>query len=131
MVKVEMFKLYKGDCLEIMSNIPDKSVDLVLCDLPYGLTNCSWDTIIPFEPLWKQYRRVLKTNGTAILFGNQPFMSDLINSNKSEYSHTWYWKKKNVTGALLARKMPMRCIEEIAVFRGNAAGKTTRIGIRI
>ena len=106
-----------------MSNIPDKSVDLVLCDLPYGLTDCSWDTIIPFEQLWKQYRRVLKINGTAVLFGNQPFMSDLVNSNKSEYSHTWYWKKNNVTGALLAKKMPMRCIEEIAVFRCNAAEK--------
>lgn len=106
-----------------MSNIPDKSVDLVLCDLPYGLTDCTWDTIIPFEQLWKQYRRVLKTNGTAILFGNQPFMSDLVNSNKSEYSRTWYWKKNNVTGALLAKKMPMRCIEEVTVFRCNAAGK--------
>ena len=118
-----MLKLYKGDCLEIMSNIPDKSVDLILCDLPYGLTDCSWDTIIPFEPLWKQYRRVLKINGTAVLFGNQPFMSDLVNSNKSEYSHTWYWKKNIVTGALNAKKMPMRCIEEVAVFRCNAAGK--------
>ena len=118
-----MLKLYKGDCLEIMSNIPDKSVDLILCDLPYGLSKCSWDTIIPFEPLWKQYRRVLKINGTAVLFGNQPFMSDLVNSNKSEYSHTWYWKKNNVTGALFAKKMPMRCIEEVAVFRCNAAGK--------
>lgn len=121
-----MLKLYKGDCLEIMSNIPDKSVDLILCDLPYGLTDCSWDAIIPFEPLWKQYRRVLKTNGTAILFGNQPFMSDLVNSNKSEYSHTWYWKKNNVTGALFAKKMPMRCIEEIAVFHCNAAGKNNK-----
>lgn len=118
-----MLKLYKGDCLEIMSNIPNKSVDLILCDLPYGLTDCSWDTVIPFESLWKQYRRVLKINGTAVLFGNQPFMSDLINSNKSEYSHTWYWKKNNVTGTLLAKKMPMRCIEEIAVFRCNAPGK--------
>lgn len=118
-----MLKLYKGDCLEIMSNIPDKSVDLVLCDLPYGLTDCSWDTIIPFEQLWKQYRRVLKINGTAILFGNQPFMSDLVNSNKSEYSHTWYWKKNYMTGALSAKKMPMRCIEEVAVFRCNAVGK--------
>ena len=121
-----MFKLYKGDCLEIMPKIPDKSVDLILCDLPYGLTDCSWDTIIPFEPLWKQYRRLLKINGTVILFGNQPFMSDLVNSNKSEYSHTWYWKKNNVTGALLAKKMPMRCIEEIAVFRCNAAGKNNK-----
>lgn len=125
-MKVEMLKLYKGDCLEVMSNIPDKSVDLVLCDLPYGLTDCSWDTIIPFEPLWKQYRRILKTNGTAILFGNQPFMSDLVNSNKSEYSHTWYWKKNYMTGALLAKKMPMRCIEEVAVFRCNAAGKNNK-----
>ena len=122
-MKVEMLKLYKGDCLEIMSNIPDKSVDLILCDLPYGLTDCSWDTIIPFESLWKQYRRVLKINGTAVLFGNQPFMSDLINSNKSEYSHTWYWKKNYATGVLLAKKMPVRCIEEVAVFRCNAAGK--------
>jgi len=77
----DIIELYNGDCLEIMQNIPDKSIDLVLCDLPYGFTDCKWDSVIPFEPLWEQYKRVLKNKGVAVLFGNQPFTSKLINSN--------------------------------------------------
>ena len=112
-------ELYCGDCLQEMKNIPDKSVDLILCDLPYGITDCEWDKIIPFEPLWKEYKRVLKVCGIVVLFGNQPFTSSIINSNLSDYSHMWYWKKNYTTGSLLAKQQPLRCIEDIVVFKCN------------
>lgn len=121
-----LIKLYNGDCLEIMQNIPDKSIDLVLCDLPYGFTNCKWDSVIPFEPLWEQYKRVLKNKGVAVLFGNQPFTSKLINSNISDFSHIWYWNKNNVTGGLNAKKQPLRNIEEISVFVCNSPNKNNQ-----
>ena len=113
------YSLYYGDCLEEMRNIPDKSVDLILCDLPYGFTDCKWDKIIPFEPLWKEYKKVLKIRGIVVLFGNQPFTSSIINSNLSDYSHMWYWKKNYTTGSLLAKQQPLRCIEDIVVFKCN------------
>ena len=75
-------KLLQGDCLELMKDIPDKSIDMILCDLPYGTTSCAWDVVIPFEPLWEQYNRVIKDNGAIVLFSNQPFTTDLINSNR-------------------------------------------------
>ena len=118
-----MQKLYKGDCLEIMPKLPEKSVDLILCDLPYGVTDCKWDSVIPFEPLWAEYKRLLKTGGTAVLFGNQPFTSQLINSNLNDFSHIWYWKKNYATGHLLAKYQPLRNIEEICVFRCNSPAK--------
>lgn len=118
-----MQKLYKGDCLEIMSKLPEKSVDLILCDLPYGVTECKWDSVIPFESLWAEYKRVLKMGGTAVLFGNQPFTSQLINSNLNDFSHIWYWKKNYATGHLLAKYQPLRDIEEICVFRCNSPAK--------
>lgn len=118
-----LLKLYKGDCLEVMKNIPDKSVDMILCDLPYGFTDCKWDSIIPFEPLWEQYKRILKIKGVAVLFGNQPFTTKLINSNIKDFSHIWYWNKNNKTGALLAKKQPLRNIEEISVFVCNSPSK--------
>jgi DNA modification methylase len=102
-----------------MQNIPDKSIDMILCDLPYGITDCKWDNVIPFEPLWKQYKRILKINGIAVLFGNQPFTTKLIGSNLKEFSHVWYWKKQYITGALSANKMPLRCVEDICVFICN------------
>ena len=111
------YSLYCGDCLEEMRNIPNKSVDLILCDLPYGFTDCEWDKIIPFEPLWKEYKRVLKIRGIVVLFGNQPFTSSIINSNIQDYSHMWYWKKNYITGSLLAKQQPLRCIKDIIVFK--------------
>ena len=78
-------QLYKGDCLEIMKEISDKSIDMILCDLPYGTTQCSWDTIIEFEKLWFQYNRIIKDNGAIVLFGRQPFTSQLINSNLKNF----------------------------------------------
>ena len=118
-----MQKLYKGDCLEIMPKLPEKSVDLILCDLPYGVTECKWDSVIPFESLWAEYKRVLKMSGTAVIFGSQPFTSQLINSNLNDFSHIWYWKKNYATGHLLAKYQPLRNIEEICVFRCNSPAK--------
>ena len=76
------YSLYQGNCLELMRNIPNKSIDMVLCDLPYGTTQCSWDIVIPFEPLWKEYKRIIKDNGAVLLFSAQPFTGELIMSNK-------------------------------------------------
>lgn len=106
-----------------MKRIPDHSIDMILCDLPYGFTDCKWDTVIPFSDLWKQYKRIAKKNCVCVLFGNQPFTSSLISSNFSEFSHIWYWKKNNKTGAINAKRQPMRCIEEISVFVLNHPSK--------
>lgn len=105
-----------GDCLCLMDYIDDKSIDMILCDLPYGTTDCKWDSIIPFEPLWKQYKRIIKDNGAIVLFSAQPFTTKLISSNFKDYRYNWYWKKNNATGALFAKVQPMRCIEDICVF---------------
>ena len=109
-------KLLQGDCLDLMKEIPDKSIDLILCDLPYGTTDCKWDTIIPFADLWAQYSRVAKTNAAVVLFAAQPFTTKLIDSNFKEYRYNWYWKKNNVTGGIFCKVQPMRCIEDICVF---------------
>lgn len=109
-------QLFKGDCLEIMKDIKDNSVDLILCDLPYQVTDCKWDKALPLEALWKQYRRITKENGAIVLFSIQPFTTELISSNKKEYRYNWYWKKNNATGGQFAKVQPMRCIEDICVF---------------
>lgn len=111
-----MIKLYKGDCLEVMENIPDNSIDLILCDLPYGITNCKWDSLISFDKLWKQYHRIIKNNGVIALFSSQPFTTKLIYSNFKYFKYCWYWKKSNVTGGIFCKYQPMRCIEDICVF---------------
>lgn len=108
--------LYNGDCLEIMQEIPEKSIDMILCDLPYGTTACKWDSVIPFKPLWTQYNRVIKENGAIALFAAQPFTTKLIHSNLKGFRYCWYWKKNNVTGFSYARYQPMRCIEDICIF---------------
>jgi site-specific DNA-methyltransferase (adenine-specific) len=109
-------ELLKGDCLELMLEIPDKSVDMILCDLPYGTTACKWDSIIPFEDLWESYHRIIKDNGAIVLFASQPFTTKLIHSNLKQFRYCWYWKKSNVTGGLFCKYQPMRCIEDICVF---------------
>jgi site-specific DNA-methyltransferase (adenine-specific) len=109
-------KLYKGDCLEIMKELADKTVDMILCDLPYGTTACKWDTIIPFEPLWEQYERIIKDNGAIVLTASQPFTSALIMSNPKLFKYTWVWKKTKATGHLNAKKMPMKNHEDVCVF---------------
>jgi DNA modification methylase len=109
-------KLYKGDCLEEMQNIESYSVDLILTDLPYGTTACSWDEIIPFEPMWKEFYRILRPNGFIVLTASQPFTSKLVSSNIKNFSHNWVWNKKRGTGHLLAKKRPMMASEDIVVF---------------
>ena len=108
--------LYNGDCLEVMKNIPNKSVDMILCDLPYGTTACKWDVIIPFEPLWEQYNRIIKDNGAIVLFGSEPFSSALRMSNIKNYKYDWIWKKPRGTGHLNVKRQPLRDVENISVF---------------
>lgn len=110
-------ELWHGDCLELMKDIPDKSVDMILCDLPYGVTSRNkWDSIIPFEPLWESYHRVIKDNGAIVLNCQQPFTTYLISSNIKEFKYCWVWYKKQTTGFLNAKKQPLRNCEDIAVF---------------
>lgn len=117
MIKIlEVNKIYNEDCLLGMQNINDKSIDMILCDLPYGTTACKWDTIIPFEPLWEQYNRVVKDNGVIVLFGSQPFTTVLNNSNLKLYRYEWIWIKNNSTGFQLANKMPLKKHEILSVF---------------
>ncbi|KPI46361.1 cytosine methyltransferase [Clostridioides difficile] len=120
MLNIEKYKLYNGNCLEIMNLIEDKSIDLILCDPPYGTTNCRWDTVIPFEPLWKQYNRIIKDNGAIVLFSAQPFTTSLINSNIKNYKYSWYWIKNTSTGFAFSKYQPLRKIEDINVFYKKA-----------
>jgi len=109
--------LYLGDCLELMQSIPDGSVDMILCDLPYGTTACKWDVVIPFAPLWEQYKRVIKDRGAIVLFGSQPFSSILICSNLPMFKYEWVWDKVNkFSGHLNAKIQPMRQTERVIVF---------------
>jgi len=112
-------KLFMGDCLEIMPQIPDKSIDMILCDLPYGTTACKWDTIIPFEPLWEQYKRIIKDNGAIVLTASQPFTSALVMSNIKMFKCSWVWNKTKATNYVKARQMPMKYHEDILVFGKN------------
>lgn len=119
-------KLLNGDCMKLMKEIPDGSVSLILCDPPYGTTDCSWDSILPFEPLWQEYRRVLKVNGVAALFCVQPFTTKLINSNMKDFRYCWYWVKNQPTGFTYARYQPMRKVEDVAVFICNKPGANNK-----
>lgn len=111
-----MVKLYLGDCLDIMLGFEPKSVDMILCDLPYGTTSCSWDVIIPFDRLWDMYHKVIKDDGAIVLFGSQPFTSLLGASNIKELRYSWAWDKIHATGHLNAKKRPMKQVEDILVF---------------
>jgi len=109
-------KLYHGLCEDLMYKIPDQSIDLILCDLPYQTTDCAWDKIIPFNILWKHYNRIKKINTPMVLFSHQPFTTNLINSNLKQYRYNWYWIKSNPTGFCFAKFQPMRRVEDICVF---------------
>ena len=116
---LEVNRIYHMDCLEGMKLIPDKSIDMILCDLPYGTTQCKWDIVIPFEPLWAQYERIIKPNGAIVLTASQPFTTSLISSNMKIFRYTWYWDKVRGVGHLNAKKQPMKSVEEICVFYKN------------
>lgn len=111
-----MIQLQQGDCLELMKEIPDGSVDLVLCDLPYEKTRCRWDILIPFDQLWEQYRRIVKSNGVVALFGAEPFASKLRMSNLDWYKYDWIWSKKANSDFLQAKNKPLSTHEVICVF---------------
>lgn len=116
MEKLRRYNLIHGECIEEMKKLKDKSIDLILCDLPYGTTDCSWDNIIDFTLLWEQYHRIIKDNGAIVLFSAQPFTTKLINSNLKNYKYSWYWIKNKCTGFTFAKHQPMRKVEDINVF---------------
>jgi len=116
---MKLNKIIQGDCIEVMKDIEDKSIDMILCDLPYGTTACKWDTIIPFELLWEQYKRIIKDNGAIVLTASQPFTSKLVMSNLEMFKYEWTWKKSRPTGFLNAKKQPLRNTEQIIIFYNN------------
>lgn len=109
-------KIYNDDCFAIMQQMKNKSVDMVLCDLPYGTTACKWDAIIDFEELWQRYEDVIKDNGAIVLFGSQPFTSSLVMSNPKLFKYEWIWEKSKASNFLLAKKQPLKAHENILVF---------------
>ena len=112
-------QIKNADCLIEMKNIPDKSVDMILCDLPYGTTACKWDVVIPFEPLWKEYKRIIKDRGCIALFGSEPFSSHLRMSNIKDYKYDWIWNKKKGGNPLLSKIQPIKITETISIFNSK------------
>lgn len=113
--------IYNEECLAGMKKIPDQSIDAIICDLPYGTTACSWDTIIPFDKLWEQYNRITKKDSPIALFGAEPFSTMVRMSNLKDYRYDWYWEKNTATGFAFAKYQPMRSVETISVFYKEAA----------
>lgn len=113
---MELNKIYQGECLDVMKEIGDKSIDMILCDLPYGTTACKWDTIIPFEPLWEQYKRIIKDNGAIVLTASQPFTSALVMSNPDMFKYEWIWEKAVGSNFAVAKFQPLKEHENILIF---------------
>lgn len=118
---MEINKIYLGDCLEIMKLIPEKSIDMVLCDLPYGTTICKWDAIIPFDKLWEQYERIVKPNGAIVLTASQPFTSALLMSKPKWFRHEWIWQKNRGSNFALLKWQPFKEHESVLVFSKETA----------
>ena len=125
-----MADLYHGDCLEVMAQLPDASVDMILCDLPYGTTACKWDTVIPFEPLWAQYRRVAKRNAAIVLMASQPFTSALVMSNLADFRYCWVWNKAKAANFPQVRRAPLKVHEDVVVFGGGYTPQMTEGVVR-
>lgn len=113
---IELNRIYQMDCLEGMKLIPDKSIDMILCDLPYGTTKCKWDAIIPFDLLWEQYKRIIKDNRAIVLTASQPFTTTLINSNFEWFKYCWVWEKTKAGNFIQAKNMPLKLHEDVVVF---------------
>ena len=109
-------KIFNEDCLIGMQRIPDKSIDMILADLPYGTTACKWDNVIPFEPLWEQYKRIIKDNGAIVLFGSQPFTSALVMSNPKWFRYEWIWENNRAPNFVFGNKQPLKKHENVVVF---------------
>jgi site-specific DNA-methyltransferase (adenine-specific) len=127
---LEKIELLKGDCLELMKSIGNKSIDAIICDLPYGTTACKWDSVIPFEPLWAQYKRIIKDNGVIVLFGQEPFSSLLRMSNIKEYKYDWIWDKVKPGTFATAKYQPLRQHELISVFYKNFGAYIPQMTLR-
>lgn len=108
--------LLQGDCLELMKNIPNKSVDMILCDLPYGTTRCKWDSVIPFDDMWEQIKRITRSSSPVLLFGQEPFASELRLSNLKDYKYDIYWEKERLTNIQQVKKRVGKTVETISVF---------------
>ena len=116
MINEGKYKLYQGDCLEVMKGIPDKSIDMILCDLPYGTTQNKWDSVIPFDELWREYKRIIKDNGAIVLTSQGIFTAKLILSNEKWFKYKLVWEKSKATNFLNAKKQPLRKHEDICIF---------------
>lgn len=114
--RVSHSTLVNADCFDVFPFIEDKSIDAIICDLPYGTTACKWDSILPFDKLWKEYERIIKPNGAIVLFGSEPFSSIMRMSNLKNYKYDWIWNKKNSGSGLLAKKQPLKICEIVSVF---------------
>ena len=125
-----MITLYHGDCLELMKEIPTESIDMILCDLPYGTTACKWDVIIPLDKLWVEYERIIKSNGVICLFGQEPFSSIVRTSNLKLYRYDWIWQKQKPSNFQLMNYQPGRVQENIMVF-SKAKACYTKNGVKI
>ena len=124
-MELELDTIYNMDCLEGMKYIPDGSIDAIICDLPYGTTANKWDSVIPFEPLWEQYKRIIKTRGAVVLFCQQPFTSAVVMSNPKLFKYEWIWMKEQGTGILNSHYAPMKIHENICVFSSAAAAPSS------
>jgi len=127
MPKIEMIQ---GDCLEKMKDIPDKSIDMILCDLPYGTTGCKWDAIIPFAPLWENYLRIIREDGAIVLTASQPFTSLLITSRIELFRYRWIWEKEQGGNFQLAKLQPMNTVEDICIFSKAKTANGARLNMR-
>lgn len=141
MTNLTLNTVHEGDCLELMRGIPDGSVDMILCDLPYGTTRNKWDSIIPLDELWAQYERIIKERGAIVLTASQPFTTTLIASNTKSFRYSWVWEKSRFANQMLAKKQPLKIHEDICVFSVKPhvyypqglieINKTTKQGARI
>lgn len=123
-------QLIHGDCLEKMKDIPDKSIDMILCDLPYGTTGCKWDAIIPFAPLWENYLRVIREDGAIVLTASQPFTSLLITSRIELFRYRWVWEKEQGGNFQLAKLQPMNTVEDICIFSKAKTANGAKLNMR-
>lgn len=128
--KNEWCELYEGDCLEVMNKIPDHSIDMILCDLPYGTTAHIWDSMLPLDKLWEHYSRIIKSNGIIALFGTEPFASILRTSNLPEWRYDWTWKKNSPNGFLNCNYAPLKITETISIFSSGKVGSLSKNPIR-
>ncbi len=125
-----MIDLRHGDCLELMKDIPDNSIDMILCDLPYGTTACKWDTIIPFDKLWEQYWRIITLEGSVVLTSAQPFTSKLISSCIDRYRYSWIWDKARATNFMSAKLMPLLKTEDVCVFSKSSSNSMSKFKMK-